>query len=412
MKRLFRFFSLAALVLFVAINLLLGYWGISSILLTIIMYALALLAGRFAIAKFTRYKAHAQNFALLFTTVLLTLFAGELLLKYVFKVGLERQELNGEFFYTLPYEDSPIDRLARKYGDKMPDYTVRNSVPNSCDRVGREEFVYAHTYNSLGIRGDEPEKDTSRITIATLGDSFTEGIGTPQDSTWTQLLQNNFTDNALADSTYYKVQCINGGATGSDPFSEYFILKKLLLPYHPKMVIVAVNSSDMTDVIKAGGWERYDHTKRAPWWGYIYQFSFVARAVAHATMHVNWLLLTPAQNEKADKEALEKLEKCLTENYLALAREQHFQLVVVLHPMLSELEENRFPLQPLFTQLQQYPEIKTIHLYEAFRKEKQLRGFEHQSLYWPKDGHNNSTGYHLWADIVYREIKDRLQTRQ
>ena len=115
--------------------------------------------------------------------------------------------------------------------------------------------------------------------------------------------------------------------------------------------------SDITDVIRQGGWERYTHPKKAPWWGYIYQFSFIARAVIHAGLHVNWLLLTPAENERAEKAAIDSMENCLADAYLKLAKAQNYQLVVVLHPMLSELESNSFSLQPLAVRLRQIKKL-------------------------------------------------------
>ena len=181
---------------------------------------------------------------------------------------------------------------------------------------------------------------------------------------------------------------------------EYFVLKKLLLKYKPNKVFVAVNTTDITDVIKAGGWERNTTPKRPPWWAYIYQFSFITRAVIHATKKTDWLFLSAEQYKQEEKMALEKIKQCIVHDYYGLSKENNFELVVILHPMLGELENNSFALQPLANQLRRYPKIKTLNLFEAFKQEQTLKGVPYQSLYWQQDGHHNSTGYKLWASVV------------
>ena len=122
-------------------------------------------------------------------------------------------------------------------------------------------------------------------------------------------------------------------------------------------------------------------------------------------MHpINWLFLTDEEYREAEKDAFEILEQCIVGDYLKLSREQNFKLIVVLHPVLSELEQNNFLLHPLAVKLQKLPEIKTINLFEAFKKTNQQSDIEYKSLYWLKDGHNNSRGYQLWADHTYPEV--------
>ncbi len=105
-----------------------------------------------------------------------------------------------------------------------------------------------------------------------------------------------------------------------------------------------------------------------------------------------------------ETKALEKIEQCITHEYAALAAQQHFKLTVVLHLVLKELEQNTFSLTPLYKKLQQQPSIQTINLFEEFKIQKQQQGFEYKTLYWPIDGHNNSTGYKLWASIAANKI--------
>jgi hypothetical protein len=54
-----------------------------------------------------------------------------------------------------------------------------------------------------------------------FGDSFTEGVGTSQDSTWPELLENN-----LRLSTNHNIEVMNFGSNGSDPIKELYKFKK------------------------------------------------------------------------------------------------------------------------------------------------------------------------------------------
>ena len=65
------------------------------------------------------------------------------------------------------------------------------SKPNSTDIQYNKDFTYKKKYNSFGLR--DVELDTAVLNrkevVVILGDSFTEGNGTPQDSTMPALLE-------------------------------------------------------------------------------------------------------------------------------------------------------------------------------------------------------------------------------
>ncbi len=402
-KRILKYVSLFLLSVFVLLNIVLGYYGVSSIFLTAIVYIFLWVAATFIVSRLIKNTQFKQNLKLLFTAMIVSLFIGELALKYVFKKNLAHQEMNGSFFYSFPYGKPEVENFIRRVGHKEPDVRLSNYVPYMKEIRGCAEFQYLYRYNSIGLRGHDPVRDdTLLINIVGLGDSFTEGVGTPEDSTWLQLLENNL----KRDSQHLpgKVQCINGGISGTEAIAEYIILKELLLQFNPRVVILAVNSTDISDVVKIGGWERYNHHRLAPWYAYIYQFSFIARAIIQQVHPVNWLFLTDEENHQEEIKAINTLERCIKEDYVKLSKEQNFKLIVVLHPMLSELEQNDFLLQPLAVKLQSIGDIKTINLFEAFKQAKQQNSFEYKSLYWQQDKHNNSRGYQLWADHTYPQV--------
>jgi lysophospholipase L1-like esterase len=403
-KSVFNFCLYTFLIVFIVLNLILGFWGVSSIMLTTIIYGFILFSGIFIIDKALKNPEATANYTLLFTSLIVSFFIGELVLRYVFKVNLQKQEIDGGFFYSIPYGGQQVNYLARKYILGMSDETLINRPAYSQELVG-SEFKYIHKYNAIGLRGMDYSNVSNCKAIVALGDSYTEGVGTPVDSTWPSLMEQKLNKNIT--TTYYvqnKIKVLNGGLSGSDPIAEYFILTKLLLKYNPRVVIVAINSTDITDIIRLGGFERYSHSVKGPWWGYIYQFSFIARAAIYIAHPMNWLLLNRAENIKAEKKGIEILKKCITEEYFKLSKENEFKLIIVLHPTQNELEENTFSLTELDRKLRAYPEINVINLFDEYKKVHDSLGILYPSLYWPIDGHHNSTGYKLWADILAKKL--------
>ncbi len=80
-----------------------------------------------------------------------------------------------------------------------------------------------------------------------------------------------------------EIKILNGGLSGSDPIPEYFILVKLLLKYIQVSTYFHINMPDITDVIKLGGFDRYTNYVEGPWWNFIYQFSYISRAIIHGS---------------------------------------------------------------------------------------------------------------------------------
>ena len=152
--------------------------------------------------------------------------------------------------------------------------TLHKHQPLHDIHISNTEFSYVHRIDSLGFRNGGDTADRPYEVLA-LGDSFTEGLGAPQDSTWPARL------GALWDRRVY-----NAGIMGSDPVYGLRLLEQEQLPFMPEQVIVAVNFSDVTDVVIRGGTERFrpDGTVRyraEPAFMPLYRYSHFFRAVLH-----------------------------------------------------------------------------------------------------------------------------------
>jgi lysophospholipase L1-like esterase len=347
----------------------------------------------------------------LFVVVLIGgLFVAELALRYVFKVHLSYPELNGDFHYTSPYRQIVFENFIHRHIRGQNDLTLRIHRPNSLKVIRKPEFTYTVQYNSLGLRGKEPLTDTNLLNIVALGDSYTEGVGAPADSTWVQLLEDQMNSSNCFEQS---VQCINGGSSGSDPFYEWMIFKKVIQPFHPQIVILAMNESDITETIIRGGMERFVQGNSVsyrppPWWEYVYSWSFIARSIAHRVFHLNYLLLTPQQYMREVAVAKQKLTDCLLQYYLPAAQQEHFKLIVVLHPKKEELLNHETPFTFLTAALRNNPHVTVVDLYRIFGEEFKNQPMALDSLYWTVDLHHTPAGYQLWAKTLSNAFEGQM----
>ena len=298
-------------------------------------------------------------------------------------------ESNGEPKYESPYAMSLTP--CKPCGDRC--FLV---YPANYDYVPvSNEFHYRCRYNSLGLKDREltTDKNTNEIRVLGLGDSFMEGSGAPEDSSLMRLLENKL--NAAQSAVKYTT--INGGIAGSDLFFSYDLLEKCLLNYHPDVVMLNLNSTDINDVMMRGGNERYDRNgayvgRKGPWWEYLFGSSYIARLVAFKVFHINWQLMTDGQLKKEEAEAVNKISKKIGE-YQKLADEKHFKFLLLLQPIMPELTGTDKP----WVGLQVPDNVRTIYLADDFLK---LDKASIEKLYWVTDRHFNSRGYDFEANSI------------
>jgi len=373
---------------------------------------LVMLFFSFKLIEFTAAsKSSKSNYKLFIAILILSLFASELILKYVVKMNLSYLERNGGFYYNSMYKRRPWDNFKLKYFQKEEDIQVATHPHGLSGINTTSEYSYKHTYNSLGLRDVEPKANDSLYTIIGLGDSFTEGVGSSQDSTWLKLFEMNLIRSGMGSNS----QCINAGIGASDPVSELLLFKRKLTKFRPKMVIVCINNTDVTDIIVRGGKERFhDGTvsyAKGPWWEFFYSFSYIFRAIAHSFFKIDYLFLTEKQYCVEERKAQKIIEDCISNDFKTLAKNGHFKLIVVLSPMQYELEQKRFLIQPLSDYFTMDSTLQTIDLYKEYTLAHNERGINYKDLYWKIDLHHNSKGYQLWADILSEKLTPILKRK-
>lgn len=331
----------------------------------------------------------------------LLLVAIELFLRYGLHLHDSYQEMNGRIYYSSAYRSIKFEDFINRTSRNGVDLKFMVHRPDNDYTERKTEFEYFHDINQLGIREKEfnrEETDTSFV-ILSLGDSFTEGVGAPGDSTWTRLLENR-----LRERFGPYVLNINAGCSSSDPFYQYYLLKNQLDSiYHPDLVILNINSTDIFDYMIRGGLSRFDskniHYHKAPWWETIYAFSYISRYLIHQFIGTHTYLFTQKRYETLHQEALTEICSLLQHEFAELSASLDFTLLYVFSCIEYELDDESFEWEPCMNSLNESG-IRAIELKSAFN----AYPGEKSDLFWQLDNHNNSKGYDLWAEALYRFI--------
>jgi hypothetical protein len=271
-------------------------------------------------------------------------------------------------------------------------------TPNTTVNVSVQEFFYTHQYNSLGHRDTN---DAKKIDIIILGDSFAEGMGAPKDSSLASLL-------ALKS----KQSVYNAGIMGSDIFYNFIDFKDRLVNFNPCKILYVINYSDIYDVLLRGGTERFQKDgsvvySKEPWYLFVYENSHLFRAFIHLVLRYDFMFNSPSERNINIEKTLRKMADLLIQSQ-SFCNERGIEMYVFIHPIPQEYYKNldrrvNFKDIDKLEQLLGSSRINCVNLRHNF--EQVLRTPEAwKSISWPIDGHFNSTGYSLYADILHNAL--------
>ena len=337
---------------------------------------------------------------LLLATVSALLFVVEIFLRYGLGLHATYMERNGESGYQ------------SAFGSMTP-FWFQVFSPNVEIRQPRTEFNHVRTTNSLGLAEREvsSEPSANEYRILALGDSFTEGVGTVDDSTWVRALGRKLTS-AFPDKS---ITAINAGISGSDVYYEYMLLKERLLDLQPDLVIVAINNSDVNDIMVRGGMERFQadgttvYGNSPPSWEWIYGISFIFRSIVHDVLGYDWLFMTPDEAVAAQRQALAQITTAV-DAFVRLAREEGFRLLVVTHPHEGEMRTHNYfrGFGEVVADLANDTSIASIDLLDYYTVNGIITEETAAEFWWRLDAHHNGRGYEVMGDAIADAIK-RLQ---
>ncbi len=266
-------------------------------------------------------------------------------------------------------------------------------TPHSSIRQQTMDFNFNTKYNEAGLRGKMPHiaKDSGEYRIVVIGDSFAEGYGAGEDSTFPVQLESILNRHSL-------VTVINGGICGSNPVYETQLYHRLLKPYTPDLVILEVNDGDLKDyekVVKQG---------RMPVREYFYAISHLFRIVTRMAEDFN-----ENGNHLPAQEMLEYINgmESLLDNFNRELQATHQKFLVLYIPFRQNVfENNNDRFHDLLLKKLAENKIPNLDMKDYYRISLSTRRDSLLSYYWPNDGHNNSRGYALIAYVTSLKLQE------
>jgi hypothetical protein len=291
-----------------------------------------------------------------------------------------------------------------RFGWTLPPDTAYEHV----SPTGSQEFLVTYIINGAGFR-DEREFtcDSSRVTIAFLGDSFTFGYGVEGDETFARLIEQQ-----LAGTRSY-----NFGVPGYGIDQMYLTLRHYGKELRPRLVLLALIRDDMTRSLSAyrirdslfaqrlagtRGWlskplfgirddsltilTEADRPNRL--------FRFIRD---RSRILEGWRRATDRLDMRYPVSARWKLNQRLLEATRDLTAELGADFLVVRIPELREIESGPSPI-PLFQRKFEEMGIHYLDLGEALPERP-------DTLFYPKDGHLNVRGHRFAADRILEYLR-------
>lgn len=314
----------------------------------------------------------------------------EAILRYGSRSYQSYNELIGNAEYNHIYPTA-IDRTKCKI------YTSARS--NSCSTASCVDYKYIQCFNSLGLRNKNiSEKEDGEYRILAIGDSFTEGAGAIEDSTWPMVLQG-----ILQKENSPAINVINAGVSGSYPVCEYLLLKEMSASLHPDMLILAINPTDINDFIINGGYQADDGSVfpvdiKPPDWEWLYGASFIVRHIVHRYLGYNMDLQKASTSKKLQLQGWACLHRSLLD-IDGYCRNKHIKFMVLFHPSEGEIRNGVSIFRDLEEKLNgNIPYCDALDYYLAHAPAIRKDG---SGYYWPHDQHHTPKGYRLLAEAAY-----------
>ncbi|HHZ66056.1 MAG TPA: SGNH/GDSL hydrolase family protein [Flavobacteriales bacterium] len=296
--------------------------------------------------------------------------------------------------YYLSY-DGPESEYLSPYNDKT--MWPRTMFSNTSFETKTAEFTYANQFNSTGVRDVEHDIANKQkdCRILLLGDSFTEGVGSRMEESWSSKLEP-----LINVDTGLTIRIMNAGFAGADPIYCYEFFEKKMSEYSPELVILVLNGSDPVDFMVRGGRERYNDDgtliyKDRPGMEYLFSKSHLCRFILMRVFDYDWLLISPGEKAARIKEAELIMTECIS-RFQRHTSESNMDFMVVLHPFSSDLINGQYDFDYSYLESNLASnKVPYLDLFDHFdRNIEEGKVFEY---YWENDGHLTPKGNELFA---------------
>ena len=285
---------------------------------------------------------------------------------------------------------------------------IHTYTSGEVDSYKREEFDFEIRTNNEGLRDVKHpvEKPDGEFRILHLGDSFSEGVGAPFDSTWGRALHKNLNEK------YGNTRVIAGSISGSDPFFAWQLYQLRLYKYEPDLVIFSVNNTDIYDVMLKGGMERFqpDGTIKyndAPKMEKYYSKSHLLRFILREFFKTDYTLMTLDKKDRAADRACRQIAN-LVKEFHRQGEKEGFKVMLMFHPTKEDIEYMQYGLyfdQLTMRYLAGEP-VETVDVMDYFIDITGMTPDHVPDYFWPIDRHNNPAGYEQFAFAIQKKIEE------
>lgn len=274
-----------------------------------------------------------------------------------------------------------------------------------------EDMRELHT--SLLVRGREDGQEEleyplvhNHYRILAMGDSFTYGVMLKNSGTWPAL-----TEKILHDKGFPNVEILNGGRPGTDTKWQYDFFKEYFHKYHPDMVIIGFLINDCTNLgshgvaIEMKKLLDAELSKEEPIYSLqIVKYMKIARLKHQLFKDVVEGYYRPYENNskefQACKEAFLDFQK--------LSEQRGFKLIVVIYPMLHELNKNH-PFLEIHKKMMSFWQAHNIIAYDLTPA---FYGQNHTDFWlYESDAHPNRKANTIAAKRIAEIIMENLDEK-
>jgi lysophospholipase L1-like esterase len=368
-------------------------------------YICAFLVKAIAIGKMTKVEKYSKSmharpliwviYLVVVTIVIMAVVEGAVRLLHIAPPLLAEYTAYVDDPY-LPHKTRPLSRI-----------TGRNAT---------DEFSYDYRHNSFGFRDVEHQREKPKgvFRILGLGDSFTYGVGATFEESYLYRLEEMLNNRG---GGHPQIEIIKAGIPRFWPEPERLLLQHYGAQFLPNLVMVAFLPNDVIDtfegmhavrVTKDGFLRTREAEQLGEFGAWFYIHSHAARIFLRhyvaSRIEKSHPASRPADVYKPDGYHEKDWRNIETEfdKMIALARQMSANIVFIHIPQMAPWDETAsYPANRLaaWCERRDVPFIDVLPaMREAAKKHK---------IYYEKDGHCNSDGYHAIAEAIYAGLLNK-----